>query len=260
MHDSEDKPEIDVLGIPLFAKDINTATKLVIHTCSGGSRNNYCISATGAHGLVYAKQNEQFKRALKGFYLNLPDGMPGVWVGRMKGANGMKRCYGPDFFESLMVQSKNMNIDHFLCGGNAGVAEELREAVRIKFHNNNIVGTFFPPFLTVEKYNYDAIANQIKDSGAHIVWIGLSTPKQELFAANLSRKTSVNFIITVGAAFDFHTDKIVQAPRFIQRLGLEWLFRLSMEPKRLYLRYLKVVPLFVYYNILEFLNFTSRKH
>lgn len=250
---------IHVTGIPLFARDIKSATELCIDHCFEGSRSNYCVSATGAHGLVHAQKNPEFAAILKSFYLNLPDGMPGVWVGKLKGARSMKRCYGPDFFKSMMIHSKEHDIKHFFCGGNEGVADELKEAVQKKFGNEKVVGTYCPPFLNVLKYDYEAIAKKINATGANIVWIGLSTPKQEQFAHQLSKFTKVNFIICVGAAFDFHTDKVKQAPKILQKIGLEWFFRLMMEPKRLYKRYLEIVPLFIYYNLKELLTFATRK-
>ncbi len=251
--------KVEVLNIPLYARDIDSAVSVVLTKCSDKSTQNRCISATGAHGLVYSKKNPEFRQALLRFYLNLPDGMPGVWVGWMKGAKEMKRCYGPDFFKAMMISSKNSSVKHFFCGGNPGVAEDLKASVAKKFNNSNVVDVYCPPFLPIEKYDYGAIAEQINNSKANVVWIGLSTPKQELFAMNLSQKTNVNFLITVGAAFDFHTDRIRQAPKLIQQAGLEWLFRLLGEPKRLYKRYLEVVPYFIYYNIVELLKFATLK-
>jgi N-acetylglucosaminyldiphosphoundecaprenol N-acetyl-beta-D-mannosaminyltransferase len=248
------------LDIPLYNQNISEACAYVISVItSGQAKENRLVSATGAHGLVYARKNPGFKQILDDFHINLPDGMPGVWVGRLKGARQMRRCYGPDFFKGMMQASAHENIKHFFCGGNDGVADALLDAVSKKFGNTNVTGTFCPPFLPVEKYDYRAIAGLIETSKADIVWIGLSTPKQELFAKNLSAFTSVHFIMTVGAAFDFHTNKVRQAPSVLQNMGLEWLFRLVMEPKRLYKRYLEIVPLFIYYNMKEMLTFASRK-
>src|SRR5687767_10043099 len=142
-------PKVNILGIPLYASDLNSAAALVIQTSQTNDRLNYCISATGAHGLVHAKKNPDFRQILKNFFINLPDGMPGVWIGRLKGATRMKRCYGPSFFERVIVESKDSSIKHFFCGGNNGVADELREAVKAKFGNDNVVGTFCPPFMNV---------------------------------------------------------------------------------------------------------------
>lgn len=246
-------PKVKILGIPMYAADIGSATALVLGHCRSSKRSNHCVSATGAHGLVYAQRNRTFDKILKNFYINLPDGMPGVWIGKLKGKKMMKRCYGPSFFESVMIESRDSPVTHFFCGGKKGVADELRIAVKSRFGNHNVVGTLCPPFQDVEAYDYDSIAHTINQTNANIVWIGLSTPKQELFASRLAEKTNVHFIVTVGAAFDFHTGKVPQAPSLVQNFGLEWLFRLLMEPKRLYRRYLEIIPLFIYYSLRELL-------
>lgn len=250
---------VRVLEIDLYGKDNRTAVKLMIDSILSQQATNRCVSATGAHGMVYARKNPQFRDVLNSFFINLPDGMPGVWIGRLKGKKGMMRCYGPDFFMAFLMASSELPIRHFFCGGNPGVAEELKEAVGNKFRNHNVVGTFCPPFVPIDAYPYEEIASIINESGADVVWIGLSTPKQEQFASRLRPFLKVRYIMTVGAAFDFHTGKIRQAPRFISRIGLEWFFRLLIEPKRLYRRYGEVVPLFIFYNLQEFFRFATRK-
>lgn len=240
-----------VLGIELYDRDIPKATNDLISIIESEPRANRCVSATGAHGLVYARQHPAFFQTLSGFFWNLPDGMPGVWIGRMKGAEGMKRCYGPAFFKHVLTCTRNLKIAHFLCGGKDGVAEELRRACAEKFGNVNIVGTYCPPFREMTPDEWVNLGEKIDQSGADIVWIGLSTPKQEQFAEKLAGFCRVHFIVTVGAAFDFHTDKIKFAPSWMQQAGLEWFFRLLSEPKRLYKRYFTVVPLFIFLNILD---------
>jgi N-acetylglucosaminyldiphosphoundecaprenol N-acetyl-beta-D-mannosaminyltransferase len=249
---------INILEIPLFEGRIEDAARHIVGVCMREPKNNFCISASGAHGIVHAQEDRTFKKLLQNFYLNLPDGMPGVWIGRFKGGKKMSRCYGPDFFAHMMKVTADKPIRHFFCGGNEGVAEELKDAVAKKFNNRNVSGTFCPPFLPVGKYPYPEIAKMINDSGCNILWIGLSTPKQEQFANFIATHTNVHFIMCVGAAFDFHTNRVKQAPKLIQKTGLEWLFRLTMEPKRLYKRYLKIVPLFIYYNLRELFTFATR--
>lgn len=223
---------------------------------------NHLVSATGAHGIITAQKNLEFKKILNSFYVNLPDGMPGVWMGRLKGAKEMQRCYGPDFFKDTMIATKDKKINHFFCGGKEGVAEDLKKTCKEKFGNYNVVGTYSPPFREMTDDELKILATQIDSLNTNIVWIGLSTPKQEIFAYRLSKFTNVNFICTVGAAFDFHTDKVKQAPTWIQKIGMEWFFRLLMEPKRLWKRYLEIVPLFIWYNILELIkgDFFNNKH
>ncbi len=241
-----------VLGVNLYDKGLTKAVEMVL----GDQRvNNRKISATGAHGLVFAKKNQVFRKVLNSFYLNLPDGMPATWVGRLKGAGGMTRCYGPDFFKETMIASSGSNMTHFLCGGKESIAEKLRDVCEEEFRAS-IVGTYCPPFLNVDEFDYKSIAEKINRSKADIVWIGLSTPKQELFAYELARHTSVSYLCCVGAAFDFHIGNVRQAPIWIQKIGMEWIFRLLMEPKRLWKRYGEIVPLFILFNFIEWMSGT----
>jgi len=248
--------KIKVLGIHIYDGTIHTAISRI--NLSVGARKNLLVSATGAHGIIEAIKNPIFKDILNLFHLNLPDGQPNVWIAKLKGAKKINHCYGPDFFrEFLSLSADNSKIRHFFCGGISGVAVELQKAIESKFNNSNVVGTHCPPFLDVEKYDYRQIAELIKNSNANIIWIGLSTPKQEQFAYLLSEFTKVDAIICVGAAFDFHTDRVKQAPKFIQQVGLEWFFRLLMEPRRLFKRYVEIVPKFIVYNILDLLKLKS---
>lgn len=244
-----------VLQVNLYDSGLQSAVGEIIRQSSSEPiRQNRCISATDAHGLVTAVKNPAFKAVLNSFYWNLPDGMPSVWIGKLKGANQMTRCYGPDLFRDVFTNSADAPIKHFLCGGKEGVAEELKAAVGRKFGNHQVAGTFCPPFREMSDEEFRALGELINQSGANIVWIGISSPKQEYFAQRLAQYTDVHFIITVGAAFDFHTDRVRQAPAWMQKSSLEWLFRLMMEPKRLYKRYLKVIPLFILFNIKESLR------
>jgi N-acetylglucosaminyldiphosphoundecaprenol N-acetyl-beta-D-mannosaminyltransferase len=177
--------------------------------------------------------------------------MPIVWVGHLKGFKQMERCTGFDTFENVMSSTANLPIKHFFCGGKPGVAIQLQEASAQKLGNSNIVGTYSPPFTTMSNEEFAILGAMINASGANVVWIGLSTPKQEIFAANLAKHVNVNYIVTVGAVFDFFTGNIKRAPGWIQKFGLEWLYRLLKEPRRLFSRYAEVVPMFIWLNLKE---------
>lgn len=255
---------IEVLNVPLYDADICQAVQTVINKIQSGEcdQDKRCVSATGAHGLVEAHKDVAFKALLRRFFMNLPDGMPAVWIGRLKGAKKMKRCYGPDFFAALIKTTADLPMNHFFCGGKDGVAIQLKQVCQDRFGNNCVTGTYCPPFRELTEEEMKQLGQQIDGSHAHIVWIGLSTPKQEKFAERLVRYTRANFIITVGAAFDFHTGNVKQAPKWMQKAGLEWFFRLLMEPKRLFRRYSEIVPKFIWLNIKEFMDFYifKKKH
>jgi N-acetylglucosaminyldiphosphoundecaprenol N-acetyl-beta-D-mannosaminyltransferase len=251
---------IEILGVPFYTKTIDAVVKEVIDGCGTDHfPKNYCISASGAHGLVEAAKNPDFKVVLNNFHLNLPDGMPTVWIGRLKGAKEMQRCYGPDFFMKLIKSSATLPINHYFCGGKDGIADKLQLNCVERFGNSHGVGTFCPPFREMSDSEMKELGQNIKNAEVDIVWIGLSTPKQEKFALRLAEFTQTKFIITVGAAFDFHTDQVKQAPKWMQKSGLEWFFRLLMEPKRLFMRYFEIVPQFIWLNIKEFLEFCIAK-
>ncbi len=234
-------------GIRIYEASLHRAIPLIVEQLSGDvsfDDQTRFISATGAHGLVEAYKDTSFKNILQQYYWNLPDGMPLVWWGRLKGYSQMDRCYGPDFFAGVMQATANMGVAHFFCGGKPGVAEELRTANVLKWGNNNVVGTYSPPFSPMQEADWEELVSKINESRVQVVWIGLSTPKQEKFAFELSKRVKVKFIITVGAAFDFHTGRLEQAPHWMQRAGLEWFFRLLKEPRRLWKRYIEIVPKF----------------
>jgi N-acetylglucosaminyldiphosphoundecaprenol N-acetyl-beta-D-mannosaminyltransferase len=249
---AENMPE--VLKIPMYDQGFEQAVAELLRVCQSPSqpRVNRLVSATGAHGLVFAQKNPDFATTLKNFYMNLPDGMPSVWVGRgIKGAKQMERCRGADYFKAVLVRSAATPIRHFLCGGKEGVADRLKQACEVKFSSAHCVGTYCPPFRQMTDLEMRELGDQITASGADVVWIGLSTPKQELFAKRLAAFIQTHFIVTVGAVFDFHTDGLTECPIVLQKIGMEWFFRLWMEPKRLFRRYLEIVPAFIFYNIRE---------
>ena len=233
--------------IPIYERDLSSAVQELVASLDSSFKDKEpirCISATGAHGLVEAQKDSSLKSILSSFYWNLPDGMPLVWWGRLRGHSNMGRCYGPDFFAAILQATSVLEVAHFFCGGKPGVAEELRQAVAFKFGNKRVSGTYSPPFSPMQEEDWDNLVVKINQSAAQIIWIGLSTPKQEKFAYELAKRVKVRYIITIGAAFDFHTGRLAQAPRWMQRSGLEWFYRLCKEPRRLWKRYIEIVPKF----------------
>lgn len=244
-----------VLGIPLFDQPLARLLETIVATCRGEPRTSRLISLTGAHGLVHAQRDVDFAKVLREFDLNLPDGRPGLWIGKyLKHATEMEQIRGSDFFASVMRATADAPISHYLCGGKPGVAERLVTACRDRFGNARIAGTWCPRFRPLADDEWDELARDITASGADIVWVGLGTPKQELFAKQLARRVQVHFIATIGAVFDMHVGDIAEAPRFVQRSGLEWCYRMLLDPKRLVRRYATVVPLFLLYNLREMLE------
>lgn len=242
-----------VLGIPIFNGSISDLSTVIWETVQSEEPIARQISVCDANVLVSSKSDSRLRKILKeNTFLNLADGMPGVWIARAKGAKHIHRCYGPDVFKALVSNTK-IPLRHFFSGGKPGVADRLKQFSESEFRNGNIVGTHCPPFRELSDDEIVDISNEINAASPDVVWIGISSPKQDFYAARLAKHLKVHFIITVGAAFDFYTGNVKQAPVFIRKIGMEWLFRTAMEPRRLLGRYLRVVPRFLYLGLLDVL-------
>jgi len=198
------------------------------------------------HGIMEAQDDEDVRRILNAAFLCTPDGMPTVWMGRMAGHSNISRVYGPDLMLALMEATQNKPVRHFLYGGGDGVAEDLRTKLEMRFPGVLITGTFTPPFRPLNQQETCELQQKVGAAGADIFWVGLSTPKQERFMSEYLDKLDTSVMVGVGAAFDFHAGRVRQAPKWIQRSGLEWAYRALQEPKRLLRRYLNIVPRFLF--------------
>ena len=185
--------------------------------------------------------------------LTTPDGMAIVWLLRLQGHRRVSRVYGPDLMLSLCRHGLERGIRHFLYGGDKGVVEELSASLLTRFPGLQIVGTHTPPFGELTEEEDRQAVESINACNPDIVWVGLSTPKQERWMAVHLGRIEAPVMIGVGAAFDFLSGRKRQAPRWMQRAGLEWLFRLASEPRRLWPRYRRY-PLFVLLAIAQLLG------
>jgi len=234
---------VNVLGVGISAINMDLALSAIAHALEHKTRGYICV--TGVHGVSEAQNDENFRRILNHAFLCTPDGMPMVWVGRLMGHKQMRRVYGPDLMLAVMAVSEDRGYRHFLYGGNNGTVEILREQLLRRFPKLQIVGTYEPPFRPLSRDEQSDLQAQVAAAKPDVMWIGISTPKQDKFMAEFLPKLEVTLMFGVGAAFDFHAGKIKQAPKWMQRAGLEWLFRLCCEPRRLWKRYLKNNPLFL---------------
>jgi N-acetylglucosaminyldiphosphoundecaprenol N-acetyl-beta-D-mannosaminyltransferase len=172
--------------------------------------------------------------------------MPLVWLGKHHvGGSWIERVYGPDLMLELFEATRDGGVRHFFYGGAPGVAEELKSRLEARFSGVNIVGTYSPPFRPLNAEEEGDLAAKVREAKPDLMWVGLSTPKQERFMAEYLPKLDVTVMLGVGAAFDFHSGRVRQAPRWIQRSGFEWFYRLCSQPRRLARRYLINNPLFL---------------
>ena len=236
-------PRVDVLGVGISAINMDMAVEAVVGWVESDDRQYVCV--TGVHGVMESQRDEELIAIHNRAGLTTPDGMPMVWAGRAAGAKWIERVYGPDMMLAVLAEAQARGWSSFFYGGAPGVPGELVERLVQRFPGMAVAGTHSPPFRPLTLEEIDDTANLINDSGAKLVWVGLSTPKQERWMAEFRPRLNASVLFGVGAAFDFHAGRLTQAPPWMQRSGLEWLYRLIKEPRRLWKRYLTNNPKFL---------------
>jgi N-acetylglucosaminyldiphosphoundecaprenol N-acetyl-beta-D-mannosaminyltransferase len=230
----------DLLGVPVSAISLDEAVAIFgrwIGSWNERVPTRY-VCITGVHGITECQRDPEVLRIHREAAMVTPDGMPLVWLGRRAGFPHMTRVCGPDLMTEICRISPAHGWRHFLYGGEPGVAELLADRLRQRFPGIRIVGTWCPPFRPLTDAEKEDVAALIHRARPDIVWVGLSTPRQERWMAEMAPRLRVPVLVGVGAAFDFLSGRKPRAPRWMQRSGLEWLFRLATEPRRLWRRYL----------------------
>jgi N-acetylglucosaminyldiphosphoundecaprenol N-acetyl-beta-D-mannosaminyltransferase len=228
-------PRANVLGIGVSAINMQEAVSFSDALINENRRGYVCV--TGVHGVIEAQSDPRFRAILNSSFLTTPDGMPMVLVGRSQGFFQMSRVYGPDYMLELCKISVERGYKHFLYGGNPGVAEDLAAILMGKFPGLQVVGTYTPPFRPLNPEEESELYALIAETKPDVLWVGLSTPKQERFMSHYQHKLDVKLMAGVGAAFDIHTGRIKDAPMWMKKSGLQWLHRLAQDPRRLWRRY-----------------------
>jgi N-acetylglucosaminyldiphosphoundecaprenol N-acetyl-beta-D-mannosaminyltransferase len=247
--ESTELPRVNILGVGVTALNMKLALDETEALLQRGDQGYVCV--TGVHGIMEAQADERFREILNRSFLTTPDGMPTVWLGRLHGFRQMSRVYGPDYMLGLCERSVARGYRHFLYGGKEGVAESLREALTRRFPGLNIVGTYTPPFRPLNPEEENDLRAQLEASQADVLWCGLSTPKQERFMDAYSHRLPVKLMVGVGAAFDLLSGNLDEAPDWMKSAGLQWLYRLIKEPRRLWKRYLINNPKFLWLTLLQ---------
>jgi N-acetylglucosaminyldiphosphoundecaprenol N-acetyl-beta-D-mannosaminyltransferase len=191
------------------------------------------------------QQSATLRQVVNQAGLATPDGMPLVWLSQKQSGLPVSRVYGPDLMLDLCALSVERGYRHYFYGGQMGVPHELAEKLQCRFPGLQVAGSYAPPFRPLTPAEDDQIIQQINETQPHIIWVGLGTPKQDLWMADHRDQLTAPVLIGVGAAFNIHSGHLRQAPRWMQNYGLEWLFRLIQEPRRLWYRYLIYNPLFM---------------
>jgi len=248
---SQNNSVFRVLGVRVDAVQIPGVILQMEHWISERRRCRF-IAVTGMHGITEAQHDLSFKEILNSADLVVPDGMPLVWLGRLRGHSLGRRVYGPELMESF-CQSTGPQYRHFFYGGAPGVPTLLAEVMHKKYRIN-VAGAYSPPYRALTAQEDEEIVRQIHASNPDVVWVGLSTPKQERWMYEHRLRLQVPVTVGVGAAFDLHSGRVKQAPGWMRENGLEWSFRLLQEPRRLWKRYLVYGSEFMWSVALELLS------
>jgi N-acetylglucosaminyldiphosphoundecaprenol N-acetyl-beta-D-mannosaminyltransferase len=234
----------EILGVPLALSDYERTMDWIDRTIAEGGRAT--LSAAAVHLVMVAQEDEPTRDAVDDMTLVVPDGQPLVWALKALGHTEATRVYGPDLMERYCERSATTGTRMYLYGGrNQGALVELALKLRRRFPGLQIVGGYSPPFRPLSDDERDWVVGDINRSKADVVWVGTGQPKQEIWMREMRPLLDAPMLIGVGAAFDFHAGLVPQAPTWLQNSGLEWVYRLSKEPRRLWRRYARYNPRFV---------------
>jgi len=242
----------NVLGVQVDALNMTGALGRIEGALASGERGYICM--TGVHGIMEAQRSSAVLCAYRDSLMNLPDGMPTVWVAHSQGFATMRRIAGPDVMLQVFSNKRFANYSHFFYGGKPGVAEELASEMKRRFPWVRIAGTYTPPFRDLNDQEECDLIEIVRRAKPSIIWVGISSPRQELFMRKYLPKLDTCLMFGVGAAFDFHTGRIKDCGEWIKRAGLQWLHRLLQDPRHLLWRYARNNPAFLWRIALQMLT------
>jgi N-acetylglucosaminyldiphosphoundecaprenol N-acetyl-beta-D-mannosaminyltransferase len=235
----------DALGVRVSALNLATAVAAVRDMVASHARGYICVAPVST--IVDARRDPSYRDVVNRAALVTPDGIPVVWLGRHQGHPEVSRTYGPDLMARLCASKDGRDLRHFFYGGTREVCDKLVQRLKEKFPDIVVVGTFAPAFTPEAGAVPGRVRDLINAARPDILWVALGSPKQDFWMALNRQSLDVPVMIGVGAAFDFLAGVKPQAPRWMQRAGLEWLFRLCHEPRRLWKRYLVGNSLFIWW-------------
>jgi N-acetylglucosaminyldiphosphoundecaprenol N-acetyl-beta-D-mannosaminyltransferase len=237
-------PQQPLLDVPLALTDYERTLEWIDAAAAAREPGYICVAAV--HTVMACQEDSALRAAVEGASFTVPDGQPLVWALNALGHGVQGRVYGPELMDRACARAARTGLRFYLYGGrNQGALAELARRLRLRHPELKIVGGHCPPFRPLSDAEEASVADEINRSGADVVWVGIGVPKQEKWMARMRDRLDAPVLVGVGAAFDFHAGLVPQAPDALQRLGLEWAFRLVQEPQRLWRRYLRYNPRFV---------------
>ncbi len=244
----------NILGVGVSAVNMTQALETIDRWVIEREPNYICV--TPAHAIMDVYEDDELRQIYNNSGLTTPDGMAIVWLLKGYGHSGVDRVYGPDLLLAVCAQSVEHGYRHYFYGAAPGVAQQLADSLQERFPGLDVVGVESPPYRALTPEEDAEVVRRIRNAQPDFVWVGLGSPRQERWMKEHLALLDVPVLVGIGAAFDFLSGNKPQAPRWIQRSGLEWLFRLFSEPQRLWRRYIRY-PRFVVLAILQRLGFIS---
>lgn len=249
------RPFANILGVAVEALDLELALSRVSNALRSKGKGYVC--AVGVHGVVEALSDPSVAHAFAEASIVVPDGMPMVWIGRIQGHRSMRHVTGPELMRQIFKREEFRGYSHFLYGGKEGVADELAAILTRTFPGTRVVGTYTPPFRDLTPSEELDVIGTINNCRPDMIWVGISSPRQDLLMRRLLPRLNTRLMFGVGAAFDFHTGRIRECPLWIKLIGFQWLHRLVQEPRRLWRRNLRNTA-FLWYIALQLIGL--RRH
>jgi len=246
--------QINILGVRVDAINPELALERIRRWIQNRDKVYVCIAPVST--IVDCQENQHYRQIVNEAGMVTPDGMPLVWIARHRGYDRVRRTYGPDLMLRVCSQGQAQEYKHYFYGGAPEVNEKLSQRLKAKFPDIKIVGRYSPPFRAAGERESEQVLAQINTAKPDILWVGLGSPKQDLWMHQHRDRLDVPVMIGVGAAFDFLSGEKKQAPIWMRKAGLEWLFRLLCEPRRLWRRYLFGNTKFIWFIVKEY--FTKR--
>lgn len=241
--------KFSILKVQVSAINMDDACLLAEDAILNRQKRYICVCPVST--IMECKRDASALKSVNSADLVTPDGMPVVWIGRMRGHSNIRRVYGPELMESLCSISQKKGYRNYFYGSTENVLNRLKKNLNKKYPELTVSGVYSPPFRRLTKEEDDRIVETINNSNSDIIWIGLGSPKQDLWMYEHRNRINAPVMVGVGAAFDFLSGVKPQAPLWVRNHGFEWLFRLVTEPRRLWRRYLIDNPLFIYYAGIE---------
>ena len=225
---------VHILGVRINLVTIAGALSQIEDWIKAKQRNYIC--ACPNYSIIMGQKDNEFREALNGSSMSVPDGMSVVWVCRLRGYKKAKQVRGTELMLQTCKMAAEKGYSCFFYGGADGIPERLGEELKRRVPGFRVAGTYSPPFRTLTEQEIGDVINMINAANPDILWVGLGAPKQEIWMAQHIRHLNVPVMVGVGAAFDFVSGNKEEVPGWLQRAGLEWLFRLIKEPRRLWKR------------------------